>query len=62
MPSTAFRIFTSAVRGANNLVGGISFVAIAKALGVQKAAGTPADTAAAKLPPPAKVRDAKKKR
>jgi hypothetical protein len=38
MPSSLFRVFTSVIRGANNMVGGISFVMIAKALGVQKAA------------------------
>ncbi len=38
MPSGAFRLFTSAVRGANNAIGGISFVLLAKLLGVQKAA------------------------
>lgn len=38
MPSSLFRLFTSVVRGANNMVGGISFVVLAKALGVQKSA------------------------
>ncbi len=38
MPSSLFRIFTSIIRGLNNMAGGISFVMIAKALGVQKAA------------------------
>ncbi len=38
MPSSVFRILTSVVRGVNNMVGGTSFVFIAKALGVQKAA------------------------
>ena len=38
VPSSLFRVLTSIVRGANNMVGGISFVMIAKALGVQKAA------------------------
>ena len=52
MPSSVFRIFTSVVRGANNMGGGISFVMIAKALGVQKAA----EPAAPLTPPPAKGR------
>jgi hypothetical protein len=38
LPSSVFRILTSVVRGLNNMVGGTSFVFIAKALGVQKAA------------------------
>lgn len=38
VPSGLFRIFTSVIRGANNAVGGISFVVLAKLLGVQKAA------------------------
>ena len=38
MPSSAFRVFTSVIRGLNNAVGGISFVIIAKLFGVQKAA------------------------
>ena len=38
MPLTVFRVFTSAVRGINNAAGGISFVLLAKLLGVQKAA------------------------
>lgn len=42
MPSSLFRVFTSIVRGLNNMAGGISFVMIAKALGVQKAAEAPA--------------------
>jgi hypothetical protein len=36
-PST-FRLLTSVVRSANNVVGGISFVTLAKLFGVQKAA------------------------
>jgi hypothetical protein len=42
LPSSVFRIFTSVVRGLNNMVGGISFVMVAKALGVQKAASAAA--------------------
>lgn len=38
LPTSAFRILTSIVRGANNAVGGVSFVTIAKFMGVQKAA------------------------
>ncbi|KAL4452239.1 hypothetical protein ABPG75_007901 [Micractinium tetrahymenae] len=47
MPSTLFRLFTSVVRGLNNMVGGVSFVMIAKALGVQKAAEAAPEPAAA---------------
>ena len=46
MPSGVFRVFTSVVRGLNNMLGGISFVLIAKLLGVQK-------SAEAAPPPPA---------
>ena len=58
LPSTAFRVYTSLVRGLNNLVGGVSFGLLVKALGVQKAA----DAAPAPAPPgkgkkaPAKVK------
>lgn len=38
MPSSAFRVVTSVVRSANNVVGGISFVTLAKLFGVQKSA------------------------
>lgn len=55
MPSTLFRLFTSVVRGLNNMVGGVSFVMIAKALGVQKAAE------AAPEPAPAPVDKKKRK-
>lgn len=48
MPSGAFRALTSVVRGANNMVGGISFVIIAKLFGVQKAADTKSEPAPAK--------------
>ena len=40
MPQGAFRLVTSVVRSANNVVGGISFVTIAKVFGVQKSAET----------------------
>lgn len=36
MPSGVFRVFTSVVRGVNNAAGGVSFVLLAKLLGVQK--------------------------
>lgn len=39
MPSALFRLYASVVRGANNLAGGVTFVVLAKALGVQEAAG-----------------------
>lgn len=55
MPSSLFRVFTSVVRGLNNMAGGISFVMIAKALGVQKAAD-------AAPPPPADAKAAKGKK
>ncbi|KAI7842868.1 hypothetical protein COHA_003486 [Chlorella ohadii] len=58
VPSGVFRILTSVIRGANNMIGGISFVMIAKALGVQKAGG--AEEAAA--PAPASTKDSKKKK
>lgn len=42
MSSSVFRLVTSLVRGINNAVGGVSFVTIAKLMGVQKAAEAPA--------------------
>ncbi|EFN54829.1 hypothetical protein CHLNCDRAFT_23974, partial [Chlorella variabilis] len=54
VPSSAFRVVTSVIRGLNNMIGGISFVMVAKALGVQKAA-EPA-------PPPEPVGKGKKKK
>ncbi|KAI8475234.1 MAG: hypothetical protein J3K34DRAFT_405046 [Monoraphidium minutum] len=42
MPQAAFRLYSAVVRAANNVVGGISFVIVARAFGVQKAAA-PAD-------------------
>lgn len=38
VPQSAFRLLTSVVRSANNVIGGMSFVTIAKVLGVQKSA------------------------
>jgi hypothetical protein len=38
VPQGAFRLITSVVRSANNVIGGISFVMIAKMFGVQKGA------------------------
>lgn len=37
LPGSLFRIITSGVRGVNNVLGGISFVILARILGVQKA-------------------------
>ena len=39
LPLPVFRIYSAAIRGANNVVGGISFVTLARILGVQKARG-----------------------
>jgi len=39
LPPSAFRLWSVAVRAANNVAGGVSFVMLARALGVQKAAG-----------------------
>jgi hypothetical protein len=41
MPRAAFRLYGAVVRAVNNAVGGISFVVIARAFGVQKAAEAP---------------------
>lgn len=38
VPQSAFRLMTTLVRTANNVIGGISFVTIAKVFGVQKSA------------------------
>jgi hypothetical protein len=54
LPSGAFRLLTSVVRGVNNAAGGMSFVLLAKLLGVQKAA-VPA-------PPPEPVGKGKKRK
>jgi hypothetical protein len=43
MPMGVFRAYSAAIRGANNIVGGISFVTIARMFGVQKSgSATPA--------------------
>ena len=47
MPQTAFRLYGAAVRAVNNAVGGISFVVIARAFGVQKSAAPAAAAAEA---------------
>ena len=39
LPGVPFRIVTSVVRTINNLIGGVSFVMIAKMLGAQASAG-----------------------
>lgn len=36
MPMPLFRTYSAVIRGANNIVGGISFVTIARMFGVQK--------------------------
>jgi hypothetical protein len=54
MSTGAFRLFTSVIRGANNAVGGVSFVMLAKLFGVQKAA-EPAP------PPPVDPKKSKRK-
>lgn len=46
MPLGAFRIYQALIRAANNIVGGISFVTLARVLGVQKAAEAPATATA----------------
>ena len=38
IPSSIFRIYSFLLRSANNVVGGISFVMLARILGVQKSA------------------------
>lgn len=38
MPLPAFRIYQAVIRGANNIVGGMSFVMLARLMGTQKAA------------------------
>jgi len=42
VPSTVFRVYSTAVRCSNNIVGGISFATIARTLGVQKSGEAPA--------------------
>jgi hypothetical protein len=43
MPMGLFRVYAAIIRGANNIVGGISFVTIARLFGVQKAAASPSE-------------------
>ncbi len=43
MPSALFRTYSAVIRGLNNIVGGMSFVTIARLFGVQKAGGAAAD-------------------
>lgn len=51
MPLTVFRIYQAAIRAVNNVVGGMTFVTLARVLGVQK-------SAAAALPePPATIKE-----
>ncbi len=38
MPVGAFRLYQAFIRAANNVVGGMSFVTLARILGTQKAA------------------------
>ena len=47
---TAFRALTSVLRTANNVLGGISFVILAKVFGVQSSAGDARKTSAKALP------------
>ena len=39
LPPLAFRVVSSAVRTGNNILGGMSFVLLAKVLGVQQSKG-----------------------
>jgi hypothetical protein len=48
MPTAAFRLYGAVIRAINNAVGGISFVVIARAFGVQKAAEAPEPATAGK--------------
>lgn len=50
MPVVAFRVYQAVIRGANNIVGGISFVTLARLLGVQKAATPEIVAIAAEVP------------
>ncbi len=52
-PST-FRLLTSILRTVNNVLGGISFVVLAKVFGVQSSAGDEKKTCAKALPVAAK--------
>ena len=47
MPKTVFRFYSAFIRALNNVIGGISFVVVARAFGVQKAA-PPAELTLAK--------------
>lgn len=42
MPMGLFRAYSAVIRGANNIVGGMSFVTIARLFGVQKSAAASA--------------------
>ena len=53
-PST-FRLLTSILRTVNNVLGGISFVVLAKVFGVQSSAGDEKKTCAKALPAAAKI-------
>ncbi len=55
MHPTAFKIFTSLLRTANNVVGGISFVTLAKLFGVQSSKGDEVKQVAKQYPPPRKA-------
>ena len=54
LPSTAFKVYTAVIRGVNNMIGGTSFVLLAKLIGAQKsdapkkAAAAPARKAASR--------------
>jgi hypothetical protein len=48
MPITVFRFYSAIIRAINNMVGGISFVVIARMFGVQKAPPTEKELALAK--------------
>uniref|UniRef100_A0A7S0S1J2 Uncharacterized protein n=1 Tax=Chlamydomonas leiostraca TaxID=1034604 RepID=A0A7S0S1J2_9CHLO len=55
MPIPAFRVYQALIRAGNNVVGGISFVTLARIMGVQKAAApAPAPAPAAPAAAPAK--------
>lgn len=47
MPIGVFRVYSTAIRTLNNILGGISFVTLARLFGVQKAAGSDAAPATA---------------
>jgi hypothetical protein len=40
MPMPLFRAYSAVIRGLNNIVGGMSFVTIARLFGVQKSASS----------------------